>query len=88
MYYLDANGKRVYTLKVCSFSLNGILGACGELVRLVVGVAGDERCCHGYGTSLHRILCARAGSGGRKSLSRIRRRPRTQLQLASPWLNR
>ena len=21
MYYLDANGKRVYTLKVCSFSL-------------------------------------------------------------------
>lgn len=39
MYYLDANGKRAYTLKVCTFSLNGFF-AClrGDLVGLVVGV--------------------------------------------------
>lgn len=55
MYYLDANGKRVYTLKVCTFSLNGILRACGELVGLVVGVGpGTNGVVTATGTSLQR----------------------------------
>jgi len=48
MYYLDANGKRAYTLKVCTFSLNGIF-ACLRGFGWVGGWSwsGGKRCCRG-----------------------------------------
>lgn len=60
MYYLDANGKRAYTLKVCTFSLNGIF-ACLRGFGWVGGWSwsGGKRWCHGYWDILHRHLGGR-----------------------------